>query len=52
MTAIDINAAAGRMVCQMLAAVAEFERTLIQERTAVALYSRRAEASKADDPPL
>ncbi|MGD9754728.1 MAG: recombinase family protein [Acidimicrobiia bacterium] len=39
---IDTSTAAGRMICAMLAAVAEFERELIRERTSSALAARKA----------
>ncbi len=40
--AIDTSTAAGRMVCTMLAAVAEFEVEMNHERTSAALAARRA----------
>ncbi|MGE0305546.1 MAG: recombinase family protein, partial [Acidimicrobiia bacterium] len=48
---IDTSTAAGRMVCSMLAAVAEFERELIRERTTGALAARRARGITGGRPP-
>lgn len=39
---IDTSTAAGRMVCSMLAAVAEFELAMNHERTSAALAARKA----------
>lgn len=49
---IDTATAAGRMICSMLAAVAEFERTLIMERTSSALAARRARGITGGRPPV
>ncbi len=49
---IDTSTAAGRMICSMLAAVAEFERSLIAERTSSALAARRARGITGGRPPV
>lgn len=47
---IDTTTAAGRMVYAMLAAVAEFEKELISERTAAGLEKARAEGKRIGRP--
>ena len=49
---IDTATTAGRMVCQMLAAVAEFERALIGERTTAALTAAAARGIKGGRPTI
>lgn len=47
---VDLTSAAGRMTMQVLAAVAEFERDLLIERTAAGLNRARAEGKKLGRP--
>jgi DNA invertase Pin-like site-specific DNA recombinase len=48
--AIDTTTAAGKLVFGIFAALAEFERELISERTTAGLASARAAAAKAAGP--
>lgn len=48
---IDTTTAAGRMVVHVIAAVAEFERELIVERTNAALAARRERGALGGRPP-
>lgn len=49
--AIDTSTPAGRMVCSMLAAVAEFELSMNHERTSAALAARKARGITGGRPP-
>ncbi|MHA7290279.1 recombinase family protein [Arthrobacter sp. MDT3-24] len=48
--AIDTTTASGKLVCGIFAALAEFERELISERTLAGLASARARAGTAGVP--
>jgi DNA invertase Pin-like site-specific DNA recombinase len=47
---IDTTTASGRLVFGIFAALAEFERELIRERTIAGLSSARARGRKGGDP--
>jgi len=49
--AIDTTTAGGKLVFHIFAALAEFERTLIQERTKAGLVAARARGRKGGRPP-
>lgn len=49
--ALDSTTAAGRMHCQLLAVLAEFERNLTQERTKAGLAAARARGRVGGRPP-
>ncbi|KVN41492.1 DNA resolvase [Burkholderia pyrrocinia] len=49
--AIDTQSSAGRLFFHMMAALAEFERSLISERTRAGLTSARARGSRLGRPP-
>ncbi|KVN40093.1 DNA resolvase [Burkholderia pyrrocinia] len=50
--AIDTQSSAGRLFFHMMAALAEFERSLISERTRAGLTSARARGRRLGRPPL
>ncbi|KVQ13250.1 DNA resolvase [Burkholderia ubonensis] len=50
--AIDTQSSAGRFFFHMMAALAEFERSLISERTRAGLRSARARGSRLGRPPI
>jgi len=49
--AIDTRSAGGRLVFHMMAALAEFERALISERTRAGLVAARRRGAKIGRPP-
>ncbi|WP_374660420.1 recombinase family protein [Phenylobacterium sp.] len=48
---VDLTSAAGRMTMQVIAAVAEFERDLLLERTQAGLLRAKAEGKRLGRPP-
>jgi putative DNA-invertase from lambdoid prophage Rac len=48
---VDLTSAAGRMTMQVIAAVAEFERDLLLERTQAGLIRAKAEGKRLGRPP-
>ncbi len=49
---IDTRSSGGRLVFHMMAALAEFERSLISERTKAGMYEARAQGRHLGRPPL
>jgi DNA invertase Pin-like site-specific DNA recombinase len=48
---IDSRTAAGRMMIEVLGSLAEYERELVRERTALKLQHARESAASSVDPP-
>jgi DNA invertase Pin-like site-specific DNA recombinase len=48
---VDTTTSAGRMLMQMVGSFAEFERSMIRERTRAGLAAARAEGRIGDDDP-